>query len=259
MEKERLFLEWHAAHDYEALVERWRLLALESGMRMEVLAEFDERPVYILDNAHAPSRARGLYLCAGVHGDEPGATEGLIGWAERNPEFLAGYPVTILPCLNPWGLIHNCRVDGSGRDLNRMFDQGEVAPMRQWQGYLRGREFRLALCLHEDYDARGAYIYELARVCDQIGESLLGASDEVIPRHAGVEIEGRVASGGVVTPKRVIEEILKEIEGMPEAIYLFLHHTDVSLTYETPSEFSLYDRVRAQGRVLDAVVSLLAR
>ena len=51
---------------------------------------------------------------------------------------------------------------------------------------------------------------------------------------------------------------LDEIEGMPEAIYLFLNQTDISLTYETPSEYSLFDRVAAHGRALDAVVRFVS-
>ena len=132
MRAEGDYLLAHECHNHEALVERWRGVASEAGLRMEVLAEIDEKPVYVLDNDHASSRNRGLYFSAGVHGDEPGATDGLIYWAERNREFLAGYPVTILPCFNPWGLANNSRVDGQGRDLNRMFDERKAAPMRQW-------------------------------------------------------------------------------------------------------------------------------
>ena len=257
MMTEREFLLTHDCHNYEALVDRWKAVAGKAGLRMEVFAEGDEFPLFVVESPQTSSRSRGLYLSAGVHGDEPAATEGLIGWAERSGDFLAGYPVTIFPCLNPWGLVNNCRVDSGGRDLNRMFDDAGAAPVRQWQASLRGREYRAGLCLHEDYDARGAYVYELARNSEGLGELGLEASSKVIPRHPGGEIEGRAVENGILRPDREIEKVLKEIEGMPEAIALYLAHTDVSLTYETPSEYSLYNRVMAQEAFLEAVAARL--
>ncbi len=43
----------------------------------------------------------------------------------------------------------------------------------------------------------------------------------------------------------------------PEAIALFDNHTDLSLTFETPSEWSLWHRVRAQAAAINAVANHL--
>jgi hypothetical protein len=42
----------------------------------------------------------------------------------------------------------------------------------------------------------------------------------------------------------------------PEAFFLRFGHTKRSLTFETPSEFSLTARVRAHGAFLDEVLRL---
>jgi hypothetical protein len=44
----------------------------------------------------------------------------------------------------------------------------------------------------------------------------------------------------------------------PEAFFLRFGHTLRSLTFETPSEFSMTARVRAHGAVLDEVLRLAA-
>ncbi len=70
-------------------------------------------------------------------------------------------PLMILPCLNPWGLVNNQRTDQHGRDLNRLFDRANLAPIRELKRLLAGWQFDFGLSLHEDFDARGIYGYEL--------------------------------------------------------------------------------------------------
>ena len=38
---------------------------------------------------------------------------------------------------------------------------------------------------------------------------------------------------------------MPKLEGMPEAVTLFAEQGGAALTFETPSEFSLFDRVQA--------------
>ena len=66
-----------------------------------------------------------LYLCAGVHGDEPAGVVGLLDWAQANTNILAKRNVVIFPCFNPWGLENNMRYDADGADLNRLFQAGQ--------------------------------------------------------------------------------------------------------------------------------------
>ncbi|MFM8884809.1 MAG: hypothetical protein ACKOKC_00105, partial [Chthoniobacterales bacterium] len=74
------------AHDYAWLVRRWRALAEREGWRMRKFAQADVFPVYVIES---PARSGpSLYLSAGIHGDEPAATEGLITWCEKRARAL---------------------------------------------------------------------------------------------------------------------------------------------------------------------------
>jgi hypothetical protein len=52
-----------------------------------------------------------------------------------------------------------------------------------------------------------------------------------------------------------LRELLAEMdEGLPEAIYLRVHHTLRAITFETPSEFGLDLRVAAQVRCIETAL-----
>ncbi|MFV1993971.1 MAG: M14 family metallocarboxypeptidase [Verrucomicrobiales bacterium] len=226
---------------------------------METIAECGGYPVLALRSEQEPTRERGLYLSAGIHGDEPAAVAGLCLWAEEHLAALADYPVVIFPCLNPWGLVYNLRADHRGRDLNRLFGRRSLSPVREWNSWLGKREFRLALSLHEDYDARGIYLYELARGKEDFGERLVAGCEHWIAREPGRSVEGHRLKGGVLLRKRGIERIGDQIEGVPEAIDLYLHRAQSSMTFETPSEHSLYRRAMAQKCFIEAAMAYLEK
>ena len=249
------FLREHRSHDPGHLLARWRRVAKTSRLEVEKLGEDAGLPVHFL----RPRRRRGeagsgLYLCAGVHGDEPGSVLGLLTWAEENLDLLARTDVLILPLFNPFGLVQNTRRDSRGRDLNRSFHLRRVPLFAAWHRLLEGRRFRLALCLHEDYDARGCYLYELTRQREFLGQRMLEAAEPHVPTDPRRTIEGRrLADAGVIRRRRPPDMRGEE----PEAITLFENHCDLSITFETPSEFSLYRRVRAQVAAIGAATSQL--
>lgn len=192
-----------------------------------------------------------LYLSAGCHGDEPAAVLGLLEWAEENIEILRSRPIVIFPCLNPWGLVNNVRHNFDGNDLNRLFHDESHPVVAGWRQFIQGITFRVAATLHEDYDANGIYLYELnPRVGHSYGEELLSRCEHVIPREWRSTIEGRKAKNAIVRRTRGVPKL----EGMPEAVTLFAEQGGVTLTFETPSEFSLFDRVAAQKSFVAGLV-----
>ncbi|MBU3665764.1 MAG: DUF2817 domain-containing protein [Chthoniobacterales bacterium] len=239
------------AHDYAWLVKRWRALARREGWRMRKFAHADGFPVYVVESP--PSPGPRLYLSAGIHGDEPAATEALVDWCARRAAALKKCEVLIFPCLNPWGLQHNDRHDARGRDLNRGYHRNDVAVIEAQKKILRGRAFDAAVMLHEDFDAHGVYLYEIPGARPFWGEKLLAAASRHLPREPRPRVEGRRCRRGLIRT-RVTPRTLPE---HPEAFFLRFGHTTRSLTIETPSEFSITTRVAAQGAVLDAVLKLL--
>jgi hypothetical protein len=220
---------------------------------LQLLVKAGATPVFLL-RTKALRPNGGIYISAGIHGDEPGGTEGLIAWAEENLKLLRELPLLILPCLNPWGLLNNCRFAEDGADLNRTFNLETQPVINAVKAAITGYRFELALNLHEDFDGEGFYLYEIQRERPFWGESLLEAAREIMPIESRVRVDGRKATAGLI--RRRFEAKKFGEMGFPEAIYLHLHHSRRSITIETPSEFALEQRIRTQVAVIDAAVRL---
>lgn len=243
----REYLASHRAHDYRFLVARWRDVAAKAGLVMRPLATESGFRVYFLRGKKL-RKSEGIYISAGIHGDEPAGTEALITWAEKNTRLLAEFPFLLIPCINPWGLVNNSRLDAGGRDLNRAFHRDDAPVVAAIKQMIRAHRFQLALTLHEDFDGQGIYIYEIEKATPFWGEDLLRAAAPFIPVEGRSLIDRRAASGGIV--RRKIQMRTFEKMGLPEAVHLHVHHVDRVFTIETPSEFGLDQRVRAQVAVI---------
>ncbi len=241
-------------HDYRHLIARWRRVAREAGLKLVPFARAGDYPVYGLQTP--PGRRGGLYVSAGIHGDEPAATEGLIHWAEKHLAALVrsrSLPLMILPCLNPWGLVNNQRADAEGRDVNRLFDGSDFAPVSELKQLLAAWTFELGLNLHEDYDARGIYLYEINPRPPDFGSGLLQVASAVLPIDDRRRIDGRPFKAGLALRRANLARFPLH----PEAIYLHLHHGSHVITFETPSEFSLGPRVHAHVLLIEECIRRL--
>lgn len=237
-------------------MERWRALAGREGWLLRRFAEADGFPVHVVESAAGSRQPEGaIYLSAGIHGDEPAATEALVTWAQRKARLLRRVRFMIFPCLNPWGLQNNCRLNASGLDLNRGYRRRDVPVITAQKQLVQGRKFDAALMLHEDFDARGIYLYELPQARPFWGEKLLAAGARHVPREPRREVEGRLCRKGLIRT-RVTPESMPD---HPEAFFMAFGPSRRSLTFETPSEFSLTARVRAHCAVLDELLHLILR
>ncbi len=254
---ETLKLESQRAHDYRHLIARWRGVARAAGLRLEAFAQSGGYPVYCLRTRNG--FAGGLYISAGIHGDEPAGCEGLLRWAARHlPRLmrrLPPLPILLLPCLNPWGLIHNRRTDEAGNDLNRIFNRRDISPVGELQDLLVGRCFDLALHLHEDYDAQGNYLYELNAERTSWGHQLLARCRAALPIDGRRRIDKRRFEAGLYLRQGAVRPIPEH----PEALHLYRAHCPHVFTFETPSEFDLKRRVQAQVLLIEECTRRLLR
>ncbi len=245
----------HRGHDYDALIARWHELPLHlTQISME-----GNYPVWAVENSAAKKdQQNGIYLSAGVHGDECAPVWALLEWVEENLSLLtdSSTPFLLFPCLNPHGLVENRRNDHRGNDLNRLFQNTGHSLIGPWQKFIEGRKFRFTANLHEDYDARGIYLYQLPKGDIRPGDEILTKCAKIIPRDTRSDVEGVPFKNGLLTRSgdlsRVVEAELGG--GYPEAIWLYQHHLSDSAcahTFETPSEFSLTERVNTHRRFLE--------
>jgi hypothetical protein len=238
------------AHDYPHLIRRWKRAAAAAGLKLLPFAESGGHPIYCLASEPSDAARPSLYISAGIHGDEAASTEGLIQWAQKNPRLLRKFRALIFPCLNPWGLVNNCRLDARGRDLNRCFNNSRVPQIRAQLKVIGRSRFDLALQLHEDFDAHGVYIYEVAGKRPFWAEDLLEAGTRDLPCDSRSSIEGRRAKRGIVR-RKITPDLMPD---WPEAFLLHFLHATRTFTIETPSEFAIDDRVAAHGAMLAAAL-----
>jgi predicted deacylase len=185
---------------------------------------------------------RKVYLSAGIHGNEPAGPLATLDLLQRN-QWPADAEIWICPCLNPAGFRLNTRGNAAGVDLNRDYRQPTSAEAKAHIALLEQLpDFDLAICLHEDWEARGFYLYELnatGRV--SFAESIIEAVSHSCPIDPSSQIDGLPADGGIIRP----EMDPRRRPEWPEAFYLFVNKTRLSLTVESPSDFELTVRVRA--------------
>jgi hypothetical protein len=242
------YLARHRAHDYPYLLERWRAVARRAELVMRRFATGAEFNLYCVRSKRLP-REGTIYISAGIHGDEPAGTEALITWAEKNIRLLRRRPFLLVPCINPWGLVNNVRLDSHRRDLNRCFQDDSVAEIAALKRAMGRRRFSLGLTLHEDYDGMGIYIYEIQGAVPYWGEALLETARPYVPPDPRPIIEGREAVGGLV--RRELDMSFFKDVGLPEAVYLHLQGCPRVFTIETPSEYGLDRRIRAHVAVIE--------
>lgn len=218
---------------------------------MRKLARADGFDVFALTTPSLGATG-GIYISAGIHGDEPGSTEGLIAWAEAQGRRLAKLPLLLLPCLNPWGLVANRRSDASNVDLNRSFHLEDIPLISAVKRLVAPHQFTASLMLHEDYDGEGVYLYEIQRVQPYWGEALLKAAGAHIPIDPRLRIEGRKVIKGI--HRRRLDHRRFARIGYPEAIWLHQEHSARTFTVETPSEFAIEQRIAAQVAMLEEMM-----
>lgn len=200
----------------------------------------------------ASARPFRVYLSTGIHGDEPAGPLAALQLIQANA-WPAGVEIVLLPCLNPIGFARNTRENGTGRDLNRDYLDSQSPEIRAHVAWLEQQpEFDLCLCLHEDWEAHGFYLYELnPDRRPSLAERMIAAVKPVCPIDHSEIIEGREAQGGIIRPN--LDPRTRPL--WPESFWLLQHKTRLSYTLEAPSDFSLEIRVNALVAAVNAALA----
>ncbi len=243
----------HHAHNIREVMRRWKLLQKSAGMRATMLLTIEGHSIFGFETQAAKAGAPAFYLSTGVHGDEPGSMWGLLLWAEKNIDKLQRDSFLLLPLLNPIGMRLNTRADHRGLDINRRFHLTDDPLTSAWQRWIAERPMIAAVCLHEDYDAQGCYVYELGHSQKSIGRAILTRYDGPIAVDPRSRIDGQRAKDGLIRRNK----LPMHLAGMPEAIELHLRGCPLTLTFETPSEFSLGDRLVSQMRFISTALEVI--
>jgi|GEM_PF-431067 len=197
-----------------------------------------------------------IYISSGIHGDEAAGPLALLellaeGFFDDRAHWF------ICPVLNPLGLARGTRENPDGLDLNRDYLAPRSAEIRAHLAWLqRQPPFDLTLCLHEDWESTGFYLYEHnPNKRPSLAPALLDSVLPHLPIEPETTIDGRdVDEPGILRPKITAAEM----PTWPEALYLREHGlSDLGYTTETPSSLPLPQRVAAQKALIATALTTL--
>lgn len=233
---------------------RFAAAARAAGFRAEPYGEIHGHPLIAYTKRTPGPRPR-VYLSAGIHGDEPAPPWALLQLIQT--EFFDDRCTWfVCPLLNPTGFVGRTRENHAKVDLNRDYRTPQSPETGAHVRWLRHQpNFDLILCLHEDWEAQGFYLYELnPENRSSLAPAMIAAARAHCPIETAAVIDGRPAVGpGIIRP--VSDPLLRET--WPEAIYLRNHHGSLDYTLETPSALPLEQRIRTQMAVIKAALAAL--
>jgi murein peptide amidase A len=245
--------------DIRAVLPDIETAAQEHGWSRETFGQQGEFDLVALHRSprllHTPHSALRIYLSTGIHGDEPAGPLAALRLLRENL-WPADADLWFCPCLNPLGFVSNRRENADGKDLNRDYRHLETAEVRAHIAWLeRQPRFDLYLCLHEDWEAHGFYLYEQNPDSKpSLAEKIIEGVKSVSPIDHSEIIEDRPAQGGIIRPNfdpRTRPQ-------WAEAFYLIMNKARQGYTLEAPSDFPLETRVNALMAGVNAVMKSFA-
>ena len=239
-----------------AFATRFESAAVAAGFRVERFGEITGCPLIAATKRTSGPRPR-IYISAGIHGDEPAPPLALLELMAAGI-FDSRAVWFICPLLNPAGFVRQTRENADSLDLNRDYKDLRSAEIRAHSAWLRRQpNFDLALCIHEDWESKGFYLYELnPHGGPSLAELMIAAAAKVCPIDPATVIDGRpIDVPGIIRP--VSDPLMRE--NWPEAIYLRAHHTTLSYTIESPSAFLLTQRIATLRAAVEAALTGLTR
>ena len=237
-------------------IARFETAASKAGFKVAPFGEIHGHAL-LVGTKRTPGPRPRIYLSGGIHGDEPAPPWALLRLLEEG-FFDSRCTWFICPLLNPTGFIHGTRENHAKHDLNRDYKSPQTVETRAHVAWLqRQPNFDLIVCAHEDWEAKGFYLYELnPNNRPTLANTMIAAARTFCPIDPDPVIDGRpVSEPGIIRP--VSDPLLRET--WPEAIYLRNHHGPLDYTIETPSSLPLEQRIATHCAVLRAAMDAFLR
>jgi hypothetical protein len=227
--------------DIDAVLRQVEEAACRAGWQRDVL-DLDHGLSLLTLKRGPDAAACRAYISTGIHGDEPAGPLAIQRLLEED-QWPGDLALHLCPCLNPEGFRLNRRENEFGLDLNRDYRHRRSPAVRAHVAWLdRQPSFDLALCLHEDWESHGFYVYELnPEHRPSLAEGIIEQVATVCPIDPSPQIEGRAAQGGIIRPNLDPSSRPE----WPEAFYLIQNKTRLSYTLEAPSDWPLPIRTAA--------------
>ena len=237
--------------DYTCFTERLESLK-SSHTQIETVGIVDNYPIHRVWLEAGQGVHKNILITGGIHGDEPAGPASVLRFLERdNTHLLRCFKFLILPCINPYGYVHNTRENRGGVDLNRSFEQTGIAEVDIVKETIAGQRFDFCIDFHEDWEATGAYLYEGRRNEQWIGPEITRQIEKIGP------IDGEVGESDLPIADGVFE-VDPAWGDAGLAPYLFHFNTDHVIICETPTSWHLDRRTAAHLIALDTALNILS-
>ena len=235
--------------NYAEITERLKNLEVPT----ELVGNVHGYPIHQIHLASSTNMPQPVLITGGVHGDEPAGVEAVLQFLTRaNTERLKEFSFLVIPCINPYGYVHNTRETHGGVDINRAFETDDVAEVALVKKILGQTQFSFAIDFHEDYDATGFYLYE-------------GTRDE---NYIGPELAETAKAIGPIDPEDPGEDAPNLVEGVYKvatewgtqglAPYLLHFHSKHVIISETPTVWQLERRAALHLTILDTALNAIS-
>jgi len=235
--------------DYAEVTERLKRL----DVPIELLGTVHNYPIYQIHLTPIIDTPKHILITGGMHGDEPAGVEAVLQFLERdNTALLNKFSFLVIPCINPYGYVHNTRETLDGIDINRAFETEEVPEVAIVKKALGQIQFSLAIDFHEDYDATGFYLYE-------------GKRDE---KYIGTKLAAAAKTIGAIDPDDPGEDAHDLAEGVYKVAtargtqgltpYLLHFHSEHVIISETPTVWQLEKRAALHLTILDTALDIIS-
>lgn len=232
--------------DYSDIVNRLNDLKLP----LDLIGTIHDYPIYQICLESSTNAPKNILITGGVHGDEPAGVQAVLQFLARdNAELLKWFSFVVIPCVNPYGYVHDTRENRDGVDINRSFETEEVSEVAIVKKALGQTQFSLAIDFHEDYDATGFYLYEGKRDEQYIGPKIANVIQTIGPidtEDSGEEAPD-IAEG--------VYKVASEWGTQGLAPYLLHFHSEHVIITETPTVWPLEQRAALHLGVLDTALT----
>ena len=235
--------------NYTEITERLKRL----DAPIELIGTAHSYPIHQIRLASSADTPRHILITGGMHGDEPAGVEAVLQFLARdNTTLLKNFSFLVIPCINPYGYVHNTRETFGDIDINRAFETEDIAEVTIIKKALGQTQFALAIDFHEDYEANGFYLYEGKRDEKYIGPDLAAAAKAI----------------GPMDPDDPGEDAPNLAEGVYKVAtswgtqgltpYLLHFHSEHVIISETPTVWQLEQRVALHLTILDTVLKIIS-
>ena len=238
-------------------IEALKEYSLEEGFDVHTYGTCDELPLLGLTRKTQEEKAPCIYLCAGIHGDEPAGPLALLELLKEGA-FSKKVNWVLCPAMNPIGLKHGSRFAHCGQDLNRDYKHSLAYETQQHIEWLSAHctSFDLHISLHEDWEAEGFYLYELRpENAPNLSPIILEAARAHCPIDLSETIDHFPAENGIIYTHKITDDIYS-IPYWPQGVYLaHAGLTSTHYTLESPSSIRLERRILAHKSALISAIN----